>query len=226
MLITGMWGIVTGIIILLTNKYYIPVLLNKNSSDISENDEKFKRDLTKTKKWLLLIFSAAYACICGYAAQKYAVSPIAVIKMSITMFVLACVFMTDLQLHCIPNKCCAFLIVSRLIIMVVEYTLYGKEVIGVLGNNTIAFLLGTAFLLFLRKISKGGIGYGDIKILSCIGFMCGIRALSSTIFFSFILSGLIGIFLMISKTKSKDDFIPMGPFIWMGFGASLITSLV
>ncbi|WP_434293756.1 prepilin peptidase [Clostridium botulinum] len=60
-----------------------------------------------------------------------------------------------------------------------------------------------------------GMGSGDLDIYIVVSLFLGLKITAMTLFFSFIFGALIGIFLIISKRKTKKDYMPFGPFIAM-----------
>ncbi len=93
----------------------------------------------------------------------------------------------------------------------------------------IASLLGGGLLLIIALVSGGGMGGGDIKFAAALGLCFGWKYLLLTLFLSFIFGGIGGVLLLVSKMKSRKDFIPFGPFIALGalftllYGNTMIT---
>ncbi|MDD5773172.1 MAG: prepilin peptidase [bacterium] len=77
-------------------------------------------------------------------------------------------------------------------------------------------ILGLAVFGFIVIVSRGGMGIGDIKLAGLIGVFLGLKNTFSTIWLSFILGGIVGIFLLVSKLKGRKDAIPFGPYLVMG----------
>jgi len=86
----------------------------------------------------------------------------------------------------------------------------------------IASLLGGGLLLIIALISGGGMGGGDIKFAAALGLCLGWQYLLLTLLLAFLLGGIGGALLLISKLKSRKDFIPFGPFIAIGALFSLL----
>lgn len=71
--------------------------------------------------------------------------------------------------------------------------------------------------MLLNLVSNGGMGGGDIKLMFSLGLFLGIQKTIITIIFTFIIAGVISIFLLITKIKGRKDKIPFVPFITIGF---------
>ena len=61
-----------------------------------------------------------------------------------------------------------------------------------------------------------GMGWGDVEICILCGVFLGLKLTMVTLFFSFIFGGFIGLLLIITKKKTRKDYIPFGPYIVMG----------
>lgn len=82
----------------------------------------------------------------------------------------------------------------------------------------LGIILGWFFMLALAKISsvffkKEAMGEGDIKLSMLLGSYLGWSGLTLSLFLSFIIGGLIGLTLILSRIKRMDENIPFGPMI-------------
>lgn len=91
--------------------------------------------------------------------------------------------------------------------------------LGVVAGGGIILVIRLAGSLIFKKESMG---IGDIELTAMIGAFLGWRYIVISLFLGFFLGALAGIFLIISKIKSKEDVVPFGPFIVLG---SFITLL-
>lgn len=93
---------------------------------------------------------------------------------------------------------------------------------GYLGNRYWEYIFGGFFgggLISLIVLITRGMGWGDAEICLLCGLFLGFRLTLLMLFLSFIFGGIIGVFLILLKKKSRRDYIPFGPFISL---ASLI----
>ena len=72
-------------------------------------------------------------------------------------------------------------------------------------------------LTIANKIAKGGIGGGDIKLLTATGFMVGIYVVFEVLIYALVSCILYTIFKIIIKKYNAKEHFPFGPFIYMGF---------
>ncbi len=246
-----LWGLMTLTIMILTIKYYLPKLESRvkgvgsetHSGKHLELKEKNTKDdkLTKSRssdynikklikgephrRFLIIVLCFIFATLCGYVASVNTSSLLYFLKVMLTFNVLACVFITDIELKVIPNMCSLVLIVARIITILIEFIWIKEYANEWLKNSIIALIVSFIFLIVISLISKGGIGEGDIKLLSSIGFLCGIRAGFYTLFFAFFTCAIVSTVLIISRKKQHKDTISLGPFIWLGFGITVLLTI-
>jgi len=87
------------------------------------------------------------------------------------------------------------------------------------GSSYITFILGGLLaggIIALIIVTTHGMGWGDFEICVLSGLFLGLKLSIVMVFFSFVLGGLIGVLLLITKKKGRKDQIPFGPFIVMG----------
>ena len=83
---------------------------------------------------------------------------------------------------------------------------------GVLG-----YLIIWSIYYFYKKFkNKEGMGLGDAKLLSAIGFWFGWISIPFILIFSSVLAILISIPSLINKSKTMTTQIPYGPYLIMG----------
>ncbi len=125
----------------------------------------------------------------------------------------------DLKEMIIPDS----LVITLLILSIIHKTLnyiINKTHMNLIDSIGGLILAGGIFLLIVI-LSKGGMGGGDVTLIGALGFVLGVKHILLTIFLSFILGGVISIFLLATKLKTRKDPIPFGPFIVLGFMITL-----
>ena len=137
------------------------------------------------------------------------------IKTMVFVTLLAVAVLHDIKRREIPNK----LIIAFLIIGMVFAVLSLN--INVLLNSIMSFLLfGVAFLI-ISKVSKGGVGEGDIKLIACSGLFLGVSGLFASVFMAMILVFVASIALIILRLVNRKSFLPFAPFLLAGFLISI-----
>ncbi|MCB2289674.1 prepilin peptidase [Clostridium sp. CS001] len=82
---------------------------------------------------------------------------------------------------------------------------------GLLGAGTITFII----LLTKLILGQEGMGWGDVEICGLCGLLLGFKLAFMMMFFSFIIGGIIGVYLLRFKKKNGRSEMPFGPSIIM-----------
>ena len=126
----------------------------------------------------------------------------------------------DLQEQMIPDVISLPGIVVGLILsFIVPYISFINSALGALVGGGIILIIAWVGSIIFKKEAMGG---GDVKLAAMIGAFLGLRYIIISLFLGFFLGALIGIILIMTKIKKREDAIPFGPFIVLG---SLITLL-
>jgi leader peptidase (prepilin peptidase) / N-methyltransferase len=98
-------------------------------------------------------------------------------------------------------------IIAGIILIAVGYYLGFGIKTYILGG-----LLGGGVITLIILITKA-MGWGDVEICLLGGLFLGFGNTVVMLFFSFIIGGVIGVLLIVTKKKSRKDYIPFGPAI-------------
>ncbi|MGM9603112.1 MAG: prepilin peptidase [Faecousia sp.] len=165
---------------------------------------------------------AIFACIvflsglCGILISQYAMSGIAIVKLGFCYFAILAAAIIDYKLRIIPNFIPLTLIGARVLIFLYEFFCmegYVQELIF----SLIGCLLCGLILVLGNKISKGGIGAGDIKLLCCVGLVCGVNTVFTTLLLALICCCILAVVGMMMKKITLKNSVPFGPFIYIGY---------
>lgn len=149
------------------------------------------------------------------------------IQLAITAFY-CCLFIVllviDLEHKLILNKIVYPAAVVALIISVlplpgiIDVSLpWPKFVNGIIGGG-----IGLGLFLLVVLISKGGMGWGDVKMAALIGLVTGFPLVFVALLLAVVGGGLVaGIFLLL-KIKRRKEAIPFAPFLSL---ATIVTLL-
>ncbi len=74
---------------------------------------------------------------------------------------------------------------------------------------------GVLFLL-IALVSRGGMGGGDIKLAAMLGAFLGWPLTGVAVFAAFVVGASVGVFLLITRRRSRKDPIPFGPALAVG----------
>ncbi len=95
---------------------------------------------------------------------------------------------------------------------------FGTEIIlrplnAVYGGGTGLIIMLIFFLIF---ISRGGMGFGDVKMAALLGLMTGFPGVFVALFPAMLLGGITAVFLLAFRLVKRGEAIPFGPFLAIG----------
>lgn len=95
-----------------------------------------------------------------------------------------------------------------------------------LATAALGALLLFALMFLLHLFARGALGFGDVRLAAALGWCVGwqrLASVTSALFFSFILSGLVSAGLLIARKVDRRAKIPFGPFLAAGTLAVLLS---
>lgn len=171
--------------------------------------------------YLLCVLAAGTA---GYAAARTANSPLSLLKLGIGWLALLAAAVVDAKLHIIPNFLPVGMAAARLLYFVYEW-FFRADALGYLVSSLIGCFLCAVVLLAGNRLSKGGIGSGDIKLLASLGFLCGLSVVMSAMILALIAClAAAGVLFLMERNKGKDP-LPFAPFILAGYLAMILLGI-
>jgi len=203
-----------GLLVLLCQCIAIPLaafavaqLLNRciekgysHAADELEYPQALSSNRTKQRGlWLSATLTAAY----GLAfISPHPWAELAMIIVSFTVLTAICI--TDFEQQIILDEFSLALVLLAILC------------IPVLSIDPIPHVLagigGFLFFLLFAVLTKGGIGGGDVKLIGALGLLLGPDRLMFTIATGAVAGGLVSLFLILSKRKSRKDAIAYGPY--------------
>jgi len=127
------------------------------------------------------------------------------------------IFVYDLKHYIIPDR-----IVYPAIIIAIGFNLFNNiqyPISNILSvfNFLIPAVVAGGFFYTIVAITKGkGMGGGDVKLAFLMGLILGWPLITFSVFLSFILGSLVGIYLILTGRKKMKSMIPFGPFLILG----------
>lgn len=144
------------------------------------------------------------------------------VKLIVLLGVLMTAAVVDLKKKIIPNVLIVFGLSIRLFIYIVEYFAYNDIFLSQIKSDIAGFLLGFGVFFIAAIVSRGAIGFGDVKLFAVIGLTSGVICTYSTMMISLVVSTIVSIFFIVTKKKDKKDAIPFGPCIFLGYFISVL----
>lgn len=133
------------------------------------------------------------------------------------------IFMVDLEKNVILNKVVypAMVIAVILGVLGIQPELPQWPVEGI-ANIAMGGGVGFLFFFVLAMASRGGMGWGDVKLAGLIGLATGFPMVLVAIVLGAVLGGIVGVVLMAVKKKGMKSLIPFGPFLSVATMVTLI----
>jgi leader peptidase (prepilin peptidase)/N-methyltransferase len=129
--------------------------------------------------------------------------------------VLVVISFIDLEHYLIPNQLVLLLLGVGLVFhMVVQPFSIWQALLTFFGAGV--------FFLVLQTLSGGGLGSGDIKLVAVLGLWLGWPDTALAIFLGSLAGSIVGIALIVSKKKVRENPIAYGPYLALGTMAVLV----
>jgi len=146
------------------------------------------------------------------------------VKLILLLGIVSAAGIVDLKKTIIPNLLILIGLGSRVVIYIVEFFAFRDTFVPQLISDLIGFGFGFGFLLIVSLISRGALGFGDVKLFGIIGLMSGAICTYYTLIFCLLVSAIVSVVLLILKKKGRKDSIPFGPCILVGYFIALVLS--
>ena len=129
------------------------------------------------------------------------------------------IFFIDLKHYIIPNALTFPLMIIGFVKSFdpnLNINLFPNYLNSLIGG-ILGYLVIWLIILFYKKIkNKEGMGLGDAKLLSAIGFWFGWVSIPFIIFLSSVIALIIVTPSLINKSKEMSSQIPFGPYLVIG----------
>ena len=83
-------------------------------------------------------------------------------------------------------------------------------------------MASVTIMLVIYWASKGGMGFGDVKLAFVLGVWLGMEQSLFCLILAFILGGVVGVILLLTGLKNRKDAIPFGPYLCVSGWVSLL----
>jgi len=152
---------------------------------------------------------------------RYGLTP----ELGITSFyfcLLTIILVIDLERGVILNK----VVYPAAVIALIIATLTANPGITNITKALIKVLigggLGLVIMLLVALASRGGIGWGDVKMAGLVGLLTGFPLVLVSLLLAVFSGGLVAATLLLLKIKKRKQAIPFGPFLSLGAMVTLL----
>jgi len=132
------------------------------------------------------------------------------------------IFVIDLEHGLILNKVVYPGMVVALLLALYPWPWLNESMGLRVANAALGGAIGFGIFLLIAIVSRGGMGWGDVKLAALIGLATGFPLVFLAIIMGAILGGIVAVALVIAKRRKRRETIPFGPFLAL---AAMITLL-
>lgn len=192
------------------------------NSRLSENKKVFSKDIFRKYKIefkpnyiLMLITAVIYVgLVYKFGIKDSFIGNLNLIKYIILTPMLLSILVIDYKKQIIPNRLNLTMFETGIIIAF----LYGFSNIAITIDMLLGMVAGIAIFIIIALIGslvygKDAMGLGDIKFIGALGLYFGVANIAVISVTAFLIGGICGIILLLSKHKQPNEYVPFGPFI-------------
>ena len=164
----------------------------------------------------------AAGVILAFLYQRYGLtSELGFLAFYASLFII--IFVVDLEHGLILNKVVYPSMVAALLIAAFQPQPWlGDWPFSGVANAALGGGIGLVLFLLLVFISRGGMGWGDVKLAALIGLATGYPLVLVALLIGAIVGGVVGAILLATRKRRLGEAIPYGPFLSL---AAMVTLL-
>ena len=163
----------------------------------------------------LALFTIPLSLVIAVLLQWNGSDAIYTLRMSMLSAFLPLIAVIDRREMIIPNRLLLQMLAFWGLVMGLYTLRLGTVDLPVLKDALLGGLIG-ASPLFVRLISKGGIGMGDIKLFAIIGLYVGKEDILRAMFLSLVIALFVMLGKKVKKRLEKKQEISFGPYVAVG----------
>lgn len=175
----------------------------------------FKRISIKEKIVVLIV--AGISAIITFILCNASVDIVVMIRYISLLIFLSVIAIVDGYTHLIPNLYVFSMFGMGAISLLIEFFIYGKGAFTYLAQSLVGIICCLVLFYVLSRLTKDGMGMGDIKVIAAMGWLIGVENTIVAVMFALIICTVVSVILLCGKKKNKNDFIPFGPFLFLGY---------
>lgn len=128
---------------------------------------------------------------------------------------------SDIKDRVIPNRVVIAVAVAAVALFLARGLVDGAPWNAIALSAVAGCVLGGGVFFVSRFITRGGVGYGDVKLFAALGLLLGFQALFNVLLYSLIAAFVYAIFLLVTRKGKINDRLPLGPFAFIGVLVSI-----
>lgn len=129
------------------------------------------------------------------------------------------VLVIDLERGLILNK---MMLPAAILALALALLLSHLETVPNIGSAAAGGGIGLGLFLLITIISRGGMGWGDVKLAGLIGLVAGFPMVLVAVMLAIFSGGLVAVALLALKLRRRRQALPFGVFLVLGAVITLI----
>jgi len=173
--------------------------------------------------WVELATGLIFALLCWHYGLS---AELGVMAFYACLFII--IFVIDLEQGLILNKVVYPSMVVALLLALLpqswltQTTWLTQAIKPGIASAGLGGAIGFVIFLVIAIVSRGGMGWGDVKLAALIGLATGFPQVILAVIMGAILGGIVAVALMIAGKRKRREAIPFGPFLAV---AAMVTLL-
>lgn len=188
---------------------------------LAEDKKVFSKDILKkdnrgNPNYILMITMAITYVVLVYffGIHDGFYSNLLLIEYVILIPMLISALVIDYKFQIIPNRLNLTMFEVGLLLVFI----YGTENINIGIDMLLGMVAGAGIFLVITLLGgliagKEAMGFGDVKLMGALGLYFGLSGIIYISLIAFLLGAVISVYLLATKKKRSDEYIPFGPFI-------------
>ena len=174
----------------------------------------FKHNFKPNYIIMLLVAIIYVTLLYTFGLKETIIANLDLIKFMILAPALIIAFIVDYKIQIIPNR----LNLTLFEVGMIFVFLYGLSNIAISINMLLGMLAGAGIFVLITLIGgivygKEAMGFGDVKLMGVIGLFFGLSNVIAITLMAFLIGAILSIFLLATRIRKSNEYIPFGPFI-------------
>lgn len=166
------------------------------------------------RKCLLLNLLVVAILIIEFVLFKY--GPLKIVKYLVLVEALFLIAWKDNKEKIILNKHLLWMAGFRAFLLVIEWIAYPTYGFSILSGSLMGMLMGFLVFGLCYLVSRGGMGAGDVKLVTVLGFYLGGAVIMPVMILVVLSSAIYSIVNLARKKTNLKAEIPFAPFVLIG----------
>ena len=129
---------------------------------------------------------------------------------------------SDYKSKLIPNPMIIVAISASIVISVCEVIFGFKSWQACLATAGFGVLVCGGVMVLSRILTRGGVGFGDVKLFIALGLLLTLRGCINVLVYSMLSAFVVSVTMLILRKKTIHDDLPLAPFVFIGVVVSIL----